>query len=299
MDKMHKYTDEVIADVEKRLNEIYSKVKNDLETEMKRIDTLIARANKVEDKEKRVALLRRKKEVKTRLIKISVDIQEANETAVKILNNENLNVYSENYNFMLYEIQKESGLPIDFTLFDKNTLKSMVKDKEGIFNFLSIESAKDLGVIRRKLESTFYASLIEGMGAYEIAKSLGKVVDMNQNNLVRLTRTLTTRVQNEARFDGMEYGEKLGIKLQKVWIATADGRTRRSHKNLNGEVRAIDEPFSNGLMFPGADGTVSEVANCRCTMTTEFEGFTKTELEKKLDEQVKKVTYEAWKENKK
>lgn len=53
--------------------------------------------------------------------------------------------------------------------------------------------------------------------------------------------------------------------IKKTWIAIMDDRTRESHWKTNGEVRSIDEKYSNGLMFPGdPTAPAEEVCNCRC-----------------------------------
>lgn len=53
---------------------------------------------------------------------------------------------------------------------------------------------------------------------------------------------------------------------RKEWLTTVDGRERPSHAALDGEQQPIDQPFSNGLMYPGAPGPASEVVNCRCAL---------------------------------
>ncbi len=46
-----------------------------------------------------------------------------------------------------------------------------------------------------------------------------------------------------------------------------DKKTRPSHQRVDGEIREIDERFSNGLMFPGdPEGSAGEVINCRCVL---------------------------------
>lgn len=57
--------------------------------------------------------------------------------------------------------------------------------------------------------------------------------------------------------------------MVKQWDATLDGNTRDSHRRVDGEIRELDEKFSNGLMRPGdPDGGASEVINCRCACLT-------------------------------
>ena len=57
----------------------------------------------------------------------------------------------------------------------------------------------------------------------------------------------------------------------KEWLTTADSRTRDSHRSkeeggVGGEIVAMDEPYSNGLMMPGDPaGDASEVVMCRCS----------------------------------
>lgn len=53
--------------------------------------------------------------------------------------------------------------------------------------------------------------------------------------------------------------------LLKEWVVTSDN-PRQSHLEMDGETVPIDEPFSNGLMFPGqyAPGRAEEVAGCTC-----------------------------------
>jgi len=59
----------------------------------------------------------------------------------------------------------------------------------------------------------------------------------------------------------------MGIEMQKQWMATHDGRTRHSHRDIDGETIPIEEEFGNGLMFPAdPDGPPEEVYNCRCTL---------------------------------
>lgn len=66
---------------------------------------------------------------------------------------------------------------------------------------------------------------------------------------------------------GSRYAAKqTGLDLEKEWISTRDDRTRASHEDMDGERRDMDEPYSNGLMFPGdPNGRAKEIVQCRCT----------------------------------
>ena len=61
--------------------------------------------------------------------------------------------------------------------------------------------------------------------------------------------------------------EMLGVEgVTKTWITAADSRVRESHAAMGGETVPIDEPYSNGLMYPGdqSEADAAEVVNCRC-----------------------------------
>ena len=52
---------------------------------------------------------------------------------------------------------------------------------------------------------------------------------------------------------------------QHIWLSSRDKSVRGSHQRMDGEVTNINEPFSNGLMYPGdTRGSAQEVVNCRC-----------------------------------
>lgn len=79
----------------------------------------------------------------------------------------------------------------------------------------------------------------------------------------RIARTETNAVVNEAHL--YAYNDNNNIE-GKEWIATLDSRVRDSHLMLDGEIVAKNKPFSNGLMYPGAQGgPADETVNCRCT----------------------------------
>jgi len=52
----------------------------------------------------------------------------------------------------------------------------------------------------------------------------------------------------------------------KTWVTTG-GNPRKEHAAMNGETVPLNEPFSNGLDWPGdADGDVDDVAGCNCSL---------------------------------
>ena len=85
-------------------------------------------------------------------------------------------------------------------------------------------------------------------------------------------RTETMRAYNLATQSQQTASAQLFPGLQKQWVATGDGRTRRSHLDAHGQVVDVDKPFTVGgaeLMHPhDPAGPAKETINCRCRTGT-------------------------------
>lgn len=88
--------------------------------------------------------------------------------------------------------------------------------------------------------------------------------DMAKYELQRISRTETQSVYNQSKYETMFASDI--IKFKK-WVSSGLSNMRESHADMDGEIVGVDEPFSNGLMYPGdPNGEPEEVINCACTM---------------------------------
>lgn len=127
--------------------------------------------------------------------------------------------------------------------------------------------------------------LADGMSKGEGAADLGRRVRTFLNpdseggiqtwmhRAQRIARTEATGAYNHATLTAArEEVRLLGTDLQKVWIATIDGRTRKSHFAADGQRVELDGEFRIGrarLRYPGdPHGPASETVHCRCTVAT-------------------------------
>ncbi|SDY22888.1 phage portal protein [Thermoactinomyces sp. DSM 45892] len=104
----------------------------------------------------------------------------------------------------------------------------------------------------------------EGEGIPQLANRLRQVYEgFSTHRSVTIARTEVISSSNAAsRFAA----KQSGLELEKEWISTRDSRTRPSHQHLDRERRAMDESYSNGLLFPGdPSGKANETIKCRCT----------------------------------
>ncbi len=101
----------------------------------------------------------------------------------------------------------------------------------------------------------------------DIARNISNWGNADMNRSKTIARTEGHRVQCKADIDCAYKARELGCDTVKRWNSTLDGNTRESHQRVDKEWKELDEPFSNGLMYPGdPSGKAEEVVNCRCSV---------------------------------
>ena len=158
-----------------------------------------------------------------------------------------------------------------------------------------------------QIRQSIAQGLIKGEGYAKIAKNISDTSSIDANKALRIVRTEGHRVQSTARqvaYDKSNSAAKdLGIKITKVWLATLDGRTRDTHREMDGQ--EADEQglfhFPGGVTAegPGLSGIAELDINCRCTTTINISEYP-PQLRK--DNETKNVipykTYDEWIKNK-
>lgn len=163
---------------------------------------------------------------------------------------------------------------ISFALIDESTVARLQAIGDIVLPKKKVSVPKDERWNTKIMASKLLQGILNGDSIETISNSLTEVIGNNMVSAVRNARTMTTGAENAGRLDSYKNLGKQGVVQKKVWIATADDRTRISHLYLDGEEVDIDKPFSNGLMQPGdPDGDPAEVWNCRCSMRTHIIGF--------------------------
>lgn len=163
---------------------------------------------------------------------------------------------------------------ISFTLLDAHTVERLQRDGDIKLPRKKVDIPKDERWNTKQMSSKLLQGILAGDAIPTIANSLMQVIGNNAAAAVRNARTMVTGAENVGRLDSYEDLAEKGVVQKKVWIATADDRTRESHLLLDGEEVDIDKPFSNGLMYPAdPSGDPAEVYNCRCSMRDHIVGF--------------------------
>lgn len=166
------------------------------------------------------------------------------------------------------------GIPLIIPINQNQVAKAIQIDSK-----LSKTLYESLGEDVKKLKTAVRAQVSRGIANgsswNEIAKTLAERNMKNSpfgtaiNNSIRIARTEGHRVQTAAKMDAMTEAKKKGADVVKQWDASLDGRTRDTHRKLDGQIRELDEPFEvDGMKAdaPGYFGDPAEDCNCRCAV---------------------------------
>lgn len=207
-------------------------------------------------------------------------------------------VYAENYNYGTWQVESAVGVDTAYALQDASTVQRLLADHGSYLPKPSVNVAKDMAWNRRLIANQITQGVLLGESIPKIAKRMQDVTGANRAAAVRLARTSTTAAENAGRVDSYKRAKGLGIKVQQEWLATMDGRTRSSHRQLDGEKVEVGEKFSNGCRYPGdPEAPYAETCNCRCTLIAAVEGVDYSDG-KRWSRLPEGMTYEEWKAGK-
>lgn len=173
--------------------------------------------------------------------------------------------YEDGFIGTMYDLHGQ-GIPLCMPL-DQEAMVRAVQTDSKISQGLYTRLGEDVALLKRKITAQVSRSISTGMTYGQMAQQLAAYTNIGFNNAVRIARTEGHRIQVQSALDACYKAKDKGADVVKQWDATLDRRTRKSHTKVDGEIRELDEPFSNGLMFPGDPaGGASEVVNCRCAL---------------------------------
>lgn len=328
-DEAHVWTDKELAALEKRIARVYKEARDSLDEVVKAyfesfskrdeemralIGTEIGGKVWTEQdyKQWRLSQIGRGERYQALRERIAERMSKANETALAYVNDAAPGIYSLNRNYAAYTIEKVAG-SVGFDLWDEQTVKRLIKDEPDLMPYYPKKKALKRGIDlkwgKQQITKSVTSGLLQGKSVGKIATDLqARVSEMNRASAVRAARTAVTAAQNGGRMASFTKAAQMGIKVQKRWVATKDGRTRHDHRRADGQIVDYDKPFTVGghkIMFPG-DGSMGappgELYNCRCRivygsdLSLEAEGRKMRVRDPKTGKNVvvDEMTYEQW-----
>jgi hypothetical protein len=286
-----KLTEKDLAKLENRIGRVYAGAKGDIEkiiaeywADFKAKDEKMAQkldAGEIDHdyyKKWRLNHIGRGKRYEQMRDNLAERIYKANEVANSYINDSTPTIYSLNWNYSAYTIDAIHK-NADLTLYDEQTVKRLIKEEPNLMPHYPKERALakgyDLEYSKKVITNTITRSVLTGRTLKQMSEELQRsILGMGLTSSLRAARTSYTSAQNGGRLACMESAKARGIDVQKQWLTARDNRVRDSHLDINAEIKPINKPFGNGLMYPAdRDGPPREVYNCRCTLLYVVDGM--------------------------
>ena len=213
-------------------------------------------------------LLNQKVQRETRVAnRIASELADTGRQAAELIRGEMLNVYGLNLDWARYTIDRQAGIMLNWTIYDRQQLTVLLTQQQPPFTRIAYQRLGQDRHIVQRLQNTFLQGTILGENKQALTRRVQAITGQSYKQALRVAQTERTRVQSQARYQGTKEAADLGLQMDKQWISRMDMRVRDDHAFVTGEVVAYDQAFSNGLNFPGdPEGDAEEVINCRCVL---------------------------------
>lgn len=288
-DHVIEHYEKALSDIDKEIQKLYLKFNG----QPKIID--VQKFNRLKNLQLKINLILNDAEKKSRKTIINAITQSVDD-----------GYYSQSYAY--FNSFQAAGVQIGFKLLDPNVVKISEKaTREEITGYIFKNkvngkwiwdnSLKDNHAKAfRRINDTIKQGIIQGKGYEKTAREVKKQLFSNQKRQFNVTKAIQRIVATEtgkARSlaslmsynDLKVHADRVGVKVQRLWLATLDNRVRDTHlslhnqpENENGQWIVNGEPMDGPKL-----GTLPEnVINCRCDTTTQTEGLESTFDESKL-----------------
>lgn len=171
--------------------------------------------------------------------------------------------YEDSYVGTLYDLAQQ-GVPVITPINQAAAVQAILTDSKisnGLYSALGVS----VDGLKKTITQEISRGIASGFFWKDIARNISNVSGSGYSNAKRIVVTEGNRIQNTASRNAALDAKAHGADLVKIWDATLDGKTRESHRQVDGEIRELDEKFSHGLDRPGdPSGGAAEVCNCRC-----------------------------------
>lgn len=175
--------------------------------------------------------------------------------------------YSSGFIGAMYDLHGQ-GIPLIMPIDQKAMVKAVQTDSK-ISKGLYTKLGKDVGDLKKRITSEVSRGVAQAIPYKDVTRNLNNVARIGLNRSMRIARTEGHRITQASALDGMRTAKSAGADVLKQWDATLDGHTRDHHRELDGQIRDVDDDFEVGGMTveaPGMFGDPAEDCNCRCCL---------------------------------
>ena len=177
--------------------------------------------------------------------------------------------YEDGFIGTLYDLQGQ-GIPLIFPINQEEIVEAIILDSK-ISGGLYTKMGNNVSDLKKRISSEISRGISTASPYAEIARNIRSHANITVNQSMRIVRTEGNRIHNRSALDAALKAKARGADTVKVWDATLDGVTRPHHRQLDGQVRELEEDFEvDGLTAcaPLNFGVAAEDCNCRCVLLT-------------------------------
>lgn len=286
MDAAHRATDKEIDRLQKKIRPIYAKAQKRIGTEIDewiktvkdRSDELLQRIKSAKTESELQAarnaynqfFVRSVNNKDSRFSKMQHDVvkhlYDANKETAQLINSKTAQIYSDNYNFIGRQIQR------DLDGYEFKQISEEDADQYGEITRQTVDPKKDRSWNEKNIASAIVAGSLMLWGADKIAKHTAALTaKKNLDGANRQVSDMLTDAESKGRLDSLYRAYDEGFDgIKKEWVCVFDNRTRDTHREYNdlGPV-PLDFEYNDGLKRPRDKNCedLSDVCNCRCAIT--------------------------------
>ena len=248
-DYMSKLMDEELGQLEEMLTALYANATNKVTSEFNRY------AKKIEPEllewqqlleqgyisESEYQLRVRNKILNSLLYKTTVKmltntLVSTDQAAMAIVRGDLPYVIAQSYNFVQslgWKAADEAGMSVGtFQIYNANAVQKLIKDNPKLLPVVDLPVDEQWN--RAHINNVITQGIIQGHDIPTIATNLQTVAKMDEHTAIRTARTSMTYAENLGRDESFINLKKKGLPVRKKWSAVLDGRTRDTHRQLNG-----------------------------------------------------------------
>ena len=173
--------------------------------------------------------------------------------------------YNDGFLGTLYAMQAQ-GVPFAFPI-NQELVVAAIQHETMLTSSLYVSLGLEIKQLQKEIAAEISRGVTNQMGYSDIARNIANRSQIPLNKAMTIARTESHRIRETAASHVQDKAVKAGADVVKIWDAALDGKTRPHHRELDGQIREVDEPFEvAGLkaMRPGQFGIPAEDINCRC-----------------------------------
>lgn len=168
----------------------------------------------------------------------------------------------------LFDLQGQ-GIPLILPLDQEQMISAITLNSRlsaPLYNALGY----NIDVLKLNVLQEISRGIAQGLSYQEMARNLKNVTNVDYNKTLRIAKTEGHRIQQEATYNVQKRAIEKGADVVKQWDSTLDGKTRPTHRALDGQIIGVDEYFKSEsgykALYPSGFGVASEDCNCRCCL---------------------------------